>query len=353
MQKRFLSVAASAVLLGAAGVAPAAAQAERPGGHPAGTHAGHSDHRTDHGGHAAGHALPQDPGPVGPLDHHAADAPHPAPLTAAASGPTAVYTARLLGANEVPVPGGPAVDDPDGRATALITVRGDRITFTLRWKGLVPSLGHIHQGAAGQNGPLKVSLFGSAMPDSVDAAAGRVAVTDAALAERIRTDPAGYYVNLHSAEFPGGAVRGQLRPLKGDSEDANPLDVIRGGKLRAFSDGAQEVPKDDASKVGDPDGHAVTFLNPKGTTVGYSMAWLNIQSPSLGHIHQGAYGKNGAVVLNLFNRPVPDGVFAVSGALTGQPRDAVKRVRTEPEDHYSNIHTPEFPDGAVRGQLFD
>ncbi|GAA2229093.1 hypothetical protein GCM10010232_14120 [Streptomyces amakusaensis] len=325
MQKRFLSVAASAVLLGAAGVAPAAA-------HDGGSHGNHGIHGTGGIGN----------GRVGAQDHHAVSTPAPA-------GPAAAYTARLSGDQEVPVPGGPAVDDPDGSATALITVKGDRVTFALRWKGLVPSLGHIHQGAAGENGALKVSLFGSAMPDSVDAAAGRTTVTDAGLAERIRTDPAGFYVNLHSAEFPGGAVRGQLKPVKGP---VNPLGVIRGGPLRAFSDGEQEVPKSDTSKVGDPDGHAVTFLRPRGTTVDYSLAWLNVQSPSLGHIHRGEFGKNGEVVFNFFDRPVPDGVFAVSGELTGQSRDAVKRVREAPGNYYSNIHTPEFPDGAVRGQLF-
>ncbi|MEV6652341.1 CHRD domain-containing protein [Streptomyces sp. NPDC051219] len=277
------------------------------------------------------------------------DGPHQSAAHGPAKGRAASFTATLSGAEEVPVAGGPAVNDPDGKAVALVKVKGNRVTFALRWKGLVPSLGHIHQGAKGQNGAVRVPLFGSAMPDTVHSAAGQVSLTDAELADDIRSDPAGFYVNLHSAEFPGGAVRGQLKPLK---HNVNPLSIIKGGKLRGLSNGDQEVPKNDASKVGDPDGHAVTFLRPKGTNVDYSLAWVSIKSPSLGHIHKGKFGVNGPVVLDFFNNPVPDGIFAVSGRLTGQDAAVVDRVRANPRNYYSNIHTTEFPDGAVRGQLF-
>jgi len=320
MRKHILAMAATAVVLGTAGITPAIAH---DGGH-------------------AGHGSTGSTGSGGTTTVSG-------PATGPATGRALSFTATLSGANEVPVQGGPAVADPDGKAVALVKVKGDRVTFALQWKGFVPSLGHIHQGNAGQNGAVKVPLFGSAMPDSVHSAAGQVSLTDAKLASDIRSNPAGFYVNLHSAEFPGGAVRGQLKPLK---HNINPLDIIKGGKLRALSNGDQEVPKNDTSKVGDPDGHAVTFLHPKGTNVDYSLAWVNIKSPSLGHIHKGKFGVNGSVVFNLLTTPVPDSVFAVSGRLTGQDRAVVDRVRANPRNYYSNIHTSEFPDGAVRGQLF-
>lgn len=313
MQKRYLAVTAAAIVLGVAGVTPAVA------------HGGHSEH----GGQGSGSSA--------------------STFTKPSSGHALAFAAHLSGANEVPVAGGPAVNDPDGKALALVKVKGDRVTFALQWKGFTPSLGHIHEGVTGKNGAVKVPLFGTAMPDSVSAAAGQVAITDAKLAESIRNNPSGFYVNLHSAEFPGGAVRGQLKPLH---QNVNPLDIIKGGKLRALSNGDQEVPKNDTSKVGDPDGHAITFLQPKGTSVGYSLAWINIKAPTNGHIHKGRFGKNGDVVFNFFNRPVPDGIFAVSGKIDGQNPDVVKRVRANPGNYYSNIHTSEFPDGAVRGQLF-
>ncbi|MEU9378303.1 CHRD domain-containing protein [Streptomyces sp. NPDC048255] len=316
MKMRFLATASCVLALGATTAAPANADD------------GHSGH---------GAAPGSSPGAASSA------------FTTPSTGRSVTLLARLSGGQEVPVAGGPAVNDPDGEALALVQVKGDRVTFSLNWKGIVPSLGHIHEGAAGKNGAVKVPLFGSAMPSSVHSAAGQVAVSDAALAQRLRTDPAGFYVNLHSAEFPGGAVRGQLEPL---GRPVNPLSILKGGKLRALSNGAQEVPKNDASKVGDPDGHAVTFLQPQGTDVDFSLAWVNIKSPSLGHIHRGPFGKNGDVVFNLLDKPVPDGIFAVSGRLAGQNAEDVRRVRENPRAYYSNLHTAEFPDGAVRGQLF-
>ncbi|MGP3923617.1 CHRD domain-containing protein [Streptomyces sp. 8N616] len=327
MRRRILALAATALALGTIGVSPAAADH----GGRSGSHGSDSSHSSGSHGSGSGHSSGTTP-------------------KTPARGPSVFLAAELSGADEVPVQGGPAVNDPDGKAVALVRVKGDRVTFALQWKGIgAPTLGHIHEGKAGANGGVKVTLFGTAMPDTVHSAAGQVAVTDAALAERIRTNPAGFYVNLHSKEFPGGAVRGQLEPLR---HPVNPLDIIKGGKLRALSDGGQEVPKDDASKVGDPDGHAVTFLHPKGTRVDYSLAWVNIAPPTLGHIHQGTFGKNGDVKFPLFATPVPENIFAVSGTLRDQDPAVVKRVRKNPSDYYANLHTAEFPDGAVRGQLF-
>ncbi|WP_328760389.1 CHRD domain-containing protein [Streptomyces sp. NBC_00271] len=258
--------------------------------------------------------------------------------------------ANLTGDQEVPVAGGPAVGDKDGSAQALVQVRGDRVTFALAWQGIgAPTLGHIHQGNAGTNGDVKVPLFTSAMPSTLNSAAGQVSVTDAALARQLENEPAHFYVNLHSKQFPGGAVRGQLKRARAH---VNPLNIIEGGALHAISDGGQEVPKNDQSKVGDPDGEAITFLHARNNTVDFSMAWVNIAPPTLGHVHQGRFGQNGDVKFPLFTTPVPAGVFAVSGSLVNQDPSAIRQVQNNPGDFYSNLHTPEFPDGAVRGQLF-
>src|SRR5882672_8259430 len=109
--------------------------------------------------------------------------------------------AHLSGANEVPVPGKPPVGDPRGSATGLIEVQGDRVTFAFSWKGIsAPTLGHIHQGAAGVNGDVKVPLFGTPMPANVTSAAGTATVTDQATADGLRANPAGFYLNLHTVE---------------------------------------------------------------------------------------------------------------------------------------------------------
>jgi hypothetical protein len=257
--------------------------------------------------------------------------------------------ARLSGRNEVPVAGKPAVGDPDGSATGVVRVQGDRITFAFSWKNIgAPTLGHIHQGVAGTNGDVKVPLFTSPMPDTADAAAGAVTVTDPAVADGLRTNPSGFYLNLHSKEFPGGAVRGQLTPL---NRSADLLSLLKGGGARAFLAGDQEVPVAGGPKVGDPDGRAVAFIRPQGNRVGYSFAWLGV-TPTLGHIHKGAFGVNGPVVVPLFTTPVPSNVFAISGTATGIDPAVVGEIRANPSAFYANLHSAEFPGGAVRGQLF-
>ncbi|MFF3322075.1 CHRD domain-containing protein [Streptomyces sp. NPDC002889] len=329
MQKRSLAVPAAAIVLATTGMAPALAHDNASHTSPTNQTA-QADHesRAGHMGQAGQAGMPS----------------HKSKARAV------TFAAVLTGAHEVAVEGGPAVNDPDGKAVALVKVKGDRVVFSMQWKGFLPNAGHIHEGAAGQNGDIKVPLFGTAMPDTIHSAAGQTVLTDAKLADSLRDNASGFYVNLHSEEFPGGAVRGQLRRLH---KNVNPLDIIQGGKLRALANGDQEVPVEDAHKVGDDDGHAITFLHPKGRNVDFSLAWVNIQAPQAAHIHKGGFGKNGDVVLGLLNKPVPEGLFAVSGRLEDQHKGLLKEIRHSPESFYSNIHTKKFPDGAVRGQLFD
>jgi hypothetical protein len=258
------------------------------------------------------------------------------------------FAARLVGKNEVPVAGKPAVGDPDGSATGLIRLQGNRVTFAFDWKGITaPTLGHIHQGKAGVNGDVKVPLFASAMPATASAAAGAVTVPDQATADAIRKDPAGFYLNLHTKEFPGGALRAQLQPLRGA---ADVLRLVNGSGVRAFMSGDQEVPVAGGPAVGDPDARAVTFIRPSGSQVDYSFAWIGV-TPTLGHIHKGGFGVNGPVVVPLFTEPVPSTVFALAGTATSVDPALVQQIRKNPKAFYANLHSSEFPGGAVRGQL--
>jgi hypothetical protein len=311
MRKRLLALPVAALAVGLVGAAPAQA------------HPGHG---------SAGTAGSVKTSPV------------------SSKAPSAFFAAQLSGKNEVPAPGGPAVGDPQGRGVALVKIKGDRVSFSVSFSGIkAPTLGHIHEGKAGVNGPVKITLFGSALPDTTRAAAGSVTLTDAKLAKTIRTNPAGFYVNLHSAEFPGGAVRGQLKSL---NKRVDVLSVVKGGGFRALLDGGQEVPAANGAAVGDRNGHAVSFVRARGTTVDYSLAWVGIGAPTLGHVHQGKAGVNGPVKVNLFTTPVPETIFALSGSAPGQDAQVVKDIRKNPKGFYVNIHTAEFPGGAVRGQLF-
>ena len=109
----------------------------------------------------------------------------------------------LTGAQEVPGPG-----DADGTGTASITVNPgqNQVCFALAVTNIDPAtMAHVHVGAVGVAGPVAVPLTAPTNGSS----SGCVTVTRT-LALAILKDPPAYYVNVHNAAFPDGAVRGQL-----------------------------------------------------------------------------------------------------------------------------------------------
>ena len=117
------------------------------------------------------------------------------------------FAATLTGANEVP-PG-----DPDGAGTASISIDDvtNRICTHLEVRNIgAVSAAHIHRGRAGVNGPPVITLDAPDDDDSDDCDD----VPDA-LVDEIRRSPADFYVNVHTAEYPDGAIRGQIFNVQG------------------------------------------------------------------------------------------------------------------------------------------
>ncbi|GAA1930241.1 hypothetical protein GCM10009837_64960 [Streptomyces durmitorensis] len=138
----------------------------------------------------------------------------PAGAAEKTDGGGSIFAASLNGANEVPVQGGPAVGDKDGQALEFVQVKGDKVSVTVKWRGTgKPTALHIHQGAKGTNGGVKVDFTDLLGKSKGHRVTGTVKVHDAALLEQLKADPGSFYANLHTAEFPGGAVRGQLHKV--------------------------------------------------------------------------------------------------------------------------------------------
>lgn len=129
-----------------------------------------------------------------------------------AAGPVR-YTAELSGAREVPA----AITTASG--SALFERTGAIVTYQVTASGFTTPLvvGHVHIGAAGTVGPVIV-------PFSIVAQSGVVAtgtidlsrpvvqgnITISGDSLRALFDNGGAYVNLHTAAWPGGEVRGQV-----------------------------------------------------------------------------------------------------------------------------------------------
>ena len=125
------------------------------------------------------------------------------------------YQANLFGANEVPTP-----RTEDGIGVATFIDRGDRIDWTLTLDDITAvTMSHIHGPAnPDANASVIVDLFMPAAPTaeldnhtvtgSFTATNAGQAVTLAQL--RTHLDATRTYVNVHTSEFPGGAIRGQI-----------------------------------------------------------------------------------------------------------------------------------------------
>jgi hypothetical protein len=112
----------------------------------------------------------------------------------------APHRIALSGGNEVP----PVTTPASGSGT--VTVHADcTVHANITVTGMTATMAHIHEGAAGTNGPVIVPLTKTA--DNVFHAPAGAKLTEAQCAVH---RAGGTYVNVHSATHPGGEVRAQL-----------------------------------------------------------------------------------------------------------------------------------------------
>ena len=120
---------------------------------------------------------------------------------AAAMAETVVLTATLFGTNEV---GGGA---PEGNGAFRVEINsetGDFCYTLYAEKTAAPTMAHVHTGAAGTNGGPVITM------DVTGKGSDQCIAVEPDKLKPILANPAGFYVNIHTADFPGGAVRGQL-----------------------------------------------------------------------------------------------------------------------------------------------
>lgn len=222
---------------------------------------------------------------------------------------------------------------------------------------------HIHNGPIGVNAPVVIDTGTNAASTAVaNVTRGNIFrvvdipstnATGIAALNGLFTDPAQYYINLHTTVNPGGAIRGQLsrnvyvffnqmtqaeeNPPTGASGTANSMTYVR----------------IDRDSTGNATGGAVSF------NVNYAMG---SQTTFTGlHIHNGKIGVNGPVVISSGLSgtnsvvTIPEGFGSinreVSIGATETAFDFLRGLVENPENYYVNIHSTAFPGGVVRAQL--
>lgn len=116
------------------------------------------------------------------------------------------------------------IGDPNGRGEAYVFgIDGDEFTLcyvlTVDKIQLVDvgegMMAHIHRGARGTNGPVVANLAGPEDGNAADclseSEAGKFPEGQPGIVQAILNNPSAYYINVHNPDYPGGAVRGQLK----------------------------------------------------------------------------------------------------------------------------------------------
>ena len=122
--------------------------------------------------------------------------------------------------------------------------------------------------------------------------------------------------------------------------------VAQSGAPRVTTlDGAEEVSIDGQLNAGEPDGigAAAFWINHGQGQLCWEVNYANISAPFAAHLHVAPAGSVGVVVVTL--APL------TSGCTGDVDAGLLKDLIQNPQSYYLNLHTPDFPGGALRGQL--
>lgn len=283
---------------------------------------------------------------------------------------TLYFRAVMLPTNEVPATSANATGVADILAHVVRDSSGQIVSGSVdfllhvNFAAAATATGlHIHSGDSTVSGPVVIpTTLSAGNPQQLKAGGDIVRFQAQVTGEGTALtslrgmiqNPAGYYVNIHTTDFPNGAIRGQLVPAVGTV-------------LMGIMSGDNEVPPSGVTANGFAVVLAIATLDANGgllTGETYQSATYNIvdRGTFTGfHIHPGAAGVNGPVVIG---NPLPAGTpIDESGiGLVGpfyveiDPKNATQvatfaNLFLNPGANYINIHTNQHGGGVMRAQL--
>lgn len=230
-----------------------------------------------------------------------------------------VYHAALSSKQEVPANPSTA----SGVGTAVLDPATRTLSGGIELTGMSATMAHIHVGAAGTNGAVVLTLTESPAASGKWLIPAGTVLTEAQVASLKAGE---WYFNAHSTARPGGEVRGQI-----------------GRYVRtATLSGGHEVPANPSTGSGS----GTLVVDPVTRAVSGGFTYTGI-TPTAAHVHQGAHGSNGGVVITLVpgaaanSFKVPDNTVLTPAQLATFLANGL----------YFNVHSAAFPGGELRGQI--
>lgn len=229
-----------------------------------------------------------------------------------------VFAAQLSASQEVPTNSSTAT----GNGLVSLDPTTKRFSARLALTGLSATAAHIHTGVIGANGPVLFALTETSTGSSIWVSAANLSLTDAQIAT---LSSGGLYFNAHSAAFPGGEIRGQ---------------IARNVRFASLS-AAQEVPTNASTATGT----GTLVVDPSNRAVSGNIV-LTGMTATAAHIHTGAVGVNGPVIVPLTETTPGTWSVPANTVFTAAQLKAYKEGNL-----YFNAHSSAFPGGEIRGQI--
>lgn len=253
------------------------------------------------------------------------------------------FSATLSAAQE---PNNASTSPATGSAIMLYDIATNTFDLIVSISGMTntATASHIHEAAAGVNGPVVTNLGGEAEYTRTGGTTVRRTFRNVThLGDRVKLITGGAYYNIHSAQFPGGEIRGQLIP--------------RPVRLVANLDVAQEQAAFPAVNLAGVTsfGGAVATYNPVTNKISVRHSLFNYTNPfTNSHIHEGAPGVSGPVRVNLGTNSNAGAYSSANGYIAGAHDEldfTGDMMVLLTGGMYLNYHSQTFAGGQLRGQL--
>jgi hypothetical protein len=223
------------------------------------------------------------------------------------------FVFQLSGAQEVP----PNNSTARGGCYGQLDTTTRRFELVCTHNVLDATITHIHRGAPGVAGPVVFDLG-----DPVSPIEATWNMTPAEMADLLAGN---FYVNIHASGRPDGEIRGQILPRTVD-------------RISFTANAAQEVPPTDSTKTG----NCIADLATDATSIDVQCTHNVIGATSI-HLHEAPPGIDGPVVFDFPTTNPFSGTAPLSPRLVADFAAGFL---------YVNLHSPTYPEGEIRGQLF-